>query len=202
MEAIPYEVFRLLIDTLEEVDRNNLEKVDEFDDYFEQYWKDKTWKDFGIKNGDKILYETITKYSNLERALEFLVERRDFVRALKLTNAGVSSDKALKDSCLFGSTEVVEDILKNKKINPSINGQYCLTMASSLGYVDIVKLLLRDPRVKPEINDSIAIGLAAKMDRLEVVKLLTEDGRSNVKIALKNAKERNRLEIVRFLEEL
>jgi ankyrin repeat protein len=50
-----------------------------------------------------------------------------------------------------GNTEIVELLLKDPRVDPTVNDNEPLKSAVKLGHYDIIKLLLNDPRVNPII---------------------------------------------------
>jgi len=74
---------------------------------------------------------------------------------------------------------LIDDVkrLLNKGVNPTIDNNYSIRMASGYGHTDIVKLLLQDRRVDPTADSNYAIGVASQNGHIEVVKLLLQDER-------------------------
>jgi len=72
--------------------------------------------------------------------------------------------------------EVVEWLILKEggNIDPSINNNYSIRLASCNGHVEVVKVLLNDSRVDPAANNNQAIQMATKNGHTEVVKLLKE----------------------------
>ena len=73
----------------------------------------------------------------------------------------VNNNFALKWAIQTGCTKVVEDLLKNKRINPGMENNCSIRKACELGHLEIVKMLLKDKRVDPSAEDNNAIKAAS-----------------------------------------
>jgi ankyrin repeat protein len=78
----------------------------------------------------------------------------------------------------------IKDLLKLKKINPSMNCNYPIRCAVRNGHIEIVKLLLEDSRVDPSEYSNCSIKVAIFNNNEELVKILWNDQR--LKTSLKN----------------
>jgi len=64
-----------------------------------------------------------------------------------------------------------------RSVDPSVDDNYPIKIASESGNTEVVKLLLSDPRVDPTVNNNGVIKRAAKNGHVKVVKILLDDGR-------------------------
>lgn len=77
----------------------------------------------------------------------------------------------------FQDWEAVLFLLKNKKVDPSVDDNYLIQIASECGQIEVVKELLKDSRVDPAAENNYAIQAAAEGGHSKVVKLLLQDPR-------------------------
>lgn len=105
------------------------------------------------------------------------------------------------DYCRSGNTNAVKTLLKDDRVNPSINNNYAIKIACEYNHVKIVELLLDDDRVNPADNDNVAIGIACLNGHIEVIKLLLTNKDIDTNIGLVNASlnVKNGLEVVKVL---
>ena len=93
--------------------------------------------------------------------------------------------------------------LLNNGLDPSVDNNYAISMASEHGQLEIVKLLLSDPRVDPSDKDNYDIKMASYNGHLEIVKLLLQDKRvdpsAKDNYAIRFASDFGHLEIVKLL---
>lgn len=126
---------------------------------------------------------------------------RDFLRALKLKqfDPSTSNDYALHVACEFGHYDVVEELLRDSRVNPD----RAIQTAAEHGYARIVQLLLGDSRVVGRVDGNLALVKAAEFGHLEVINVLLKDPRINADTdenhAIQIAVEHNQLEIVKVL---
>jgi Ankyrin repeats (3 copies) len=76
-----------------------------------------------------------------------------------------------------GHLEIVKELLKDKRVDPSDDNNYAIRWASENGHLEVVKELLKDKRVDPSANNNEAIRWASQYGHLEVVKELLKDKR-------------------------
>jgi hypothetical protein len=101
--------------------------------------------------------------------------------------------------------DVVEKLLVQNIIDPSIDHQIAIRWASQCGHTNLVRMLLADPRIDPSVMEQQALRLACEQGRTEVVKLLFNDPRvkplnQNERLGVLYTACRNGdLEIVRLL---
>lgn len=106
-----------------------------------------------------------------------------------------------RESVERGYTALVEILLSDLRVDPTINNHQALITASFRGYYDIVRLLLKDKRVDPTAQDCRAMRVAIERGRNIIVQLFLVDGR--VKLGLewfKLAESQHNSELMRMLE--
>ena len=110
-------------------------------------------------------------------------------------------DEAFKSAAKTGNLHAVEFLIIYMGINPSIDGNTAIELASEEGHVEIVRLLSRDDRV--DASDGIVA--ASILGQIEVVKLLLTDWFTGVDLgsygneALIRASESGQIEVVELL---
>ena len=92
-----------------------------------------------------------------------------------LTNP--SDNRILSTACTMGSFEMVQLLLKDKRVNPSDRENYALVQACSGNYIEIVKLLLQDPRVNPSSRNNTCLVEACSFGKTKIVELILQDPR-------------------------
>ena len=85
-----------------------------------------------------------------------------------------------------GHDKVVRVLLRDKRVDPTAEDNFCLQIACSKGYSRLLELLLRDKRCDPSKSNSIALWIAAESGFLDCVELLVQDRRIDL-----NAKHDN-----------
>ena len=56
-----------------------------------------------------------------------------------------------------GYLEIVQELLKDNRVDPSANNNDAIQWASGNGHLEVVEELLKDNRVDPSANDNYAI---------------------------------------------
>jgi ankyrin repeat protein len=90
------------------------------------------------------------------------------------TSKGVLHWALAKDKIL-----AVISLLKDPRIDPSVEDNFAIRYASQNGYKAIVEILLKDNRVKPEDQHNYAIRWASTNGHKEIVEILLKDSRVN-----------------------
>ena len=62
-----------------------------------------------------------------------------------------------------GNDTLVRELLKNPEIDPSIDDNFAIRIASENGHYKVVENLLQDPRVNPSVNRNNAIITACRL---------------------------------------
>lgn len=169
------------------------------------YWEFKVQLSFGIAKGTEFFHRFLCEYPNPGSALAVAIKSKSTERYAELITAsafGTTDD--LKQACFYERVNVVKHLLANSKINPAIDDNYCIKVASHLGNVRIVEMLLQTGKVNPAADDNYSIVYASQMGRTEVVNLLLQTKKVNSKAqsgrALTKAIERNHYEIIKLLQ--
>jgi ankyrin repeat protein len=68
--------------------------------------------------------------------------------------------------------DVISILIKDSRIDPSVDDNYAIRWASGGGYTEIVDLLLKDPRVDPSAEDNDAIRWAYLSGHKNIVEML------------------------------
>jgi hypothetical protein len=64
-----------------------------------------------------------------------------------IKNLNMKPQELFNNAVKYNIYQLIPDLLKDKRVNPSDNNNYAITKASSEGYLEIVKELLKDERV-------------------------------------------------------
>ncbi|KAJ3253176.1 hypothetical protein HK103_000817 [Boothiomyces macroporosus] len=78
----------------------------------------------------------------------------------------------------LGYDRIVDLILNETRLDPSLNGQLLLRKACSKGHLQVVERLLQDKRVDPSVFNNLPLRLASH-GHVDVVKVLMSDYRTN-----------------------
>src|SRR5690606_17610592 len=76
---------------------------------------------------------------------------------LRLARRTFYPTKTLCYASVHGHLEVVQELLKDKRVDPSARDNYAIQYASSNGHLEVVKELLKDKRVDPSAENNEAI---------------------------------------------
>ena len=82
---------------------------------------------------------------------------------------------AFHTACEHGNTEIVDKLMKDKRLDPSSLFNKSLKSACEYGFVDIVGILLKDARVKPTESSNAVLHLALKCGQNDVVECLLKE---------------------------
>lgn len=107
--------------------------------------------------------------------------------------------RALKIAVKKNHKDIVEVLLKQPGVDPSVDDNYVIIKSCKYGYIDIVLLLLQDPRVDPSAQNGRPIILASRKGHLNVVKLLSRDPRVIPLNGLRTAVYSYKYEVVNFI---
>jgi hypothetical protein len=96
-------------------------------------------------------------------------------------NAGIKFEKnyPIEHAVAKCRTDIIRLLLKDSRVDPSVQSNYALTHSASSGYTNIVELLLKDKRVDPSDDHDWAIRYASINGHWDIVKLLLKDERIN-----------------------
>jgi ankyrin repeat protein len=133
-----------------------------------------------------VLPNTKFKAVLLEKNLKFIF-RVDIITNWRLINTILNhSDLATVKTLPMSKLVFYEAIKRNNsaivkyllpKVDPSMNNNHAIWLASNYGYTEIVRLLLADPRVDSSAGNNAALGNAAFYGHTETVRLLLADSR-------------------------
>ena len=116
----------------------------------------------------------------------------------------LSKKRGFKHAIYNGNVQIVKLLVYGYNIDPSIDYNTAIIIASEYGYYDIVQLLLSDKRVDPTDQNNEAIIIASNYGHTEIVRLLLVhpcvDPHARKSSALTFAKKNGYEEIVDILE--
>jgi ankyrin repeat protein len=101
----------------------------------------------------------------------------------KLLNFKAVVDPSFLESMIFwksvgaGQTEIVEQLLKDPRVNPTASANLALSVAAADGRLDLVEMLLSVDRVNPSDANNMALIDAAYEGHLSIVQRLLKDHR-------------------------
>jgi hypothetical protein len=104
------------------------------------------------------------------------------------TNLTYKNNEPIQMACDRGDLELVNLLLKDPKVDPTVNTsdgkrynsderQFCIRRAAKGGHIDVVKRLLKDKRVDPSYRNNWALAAALEKGDFEMCKLLLTDPR-------------------------
>ena len=166
----------------------------EFDHCMEQLWKLKDDENNQVLDKARILEllacENLDPSSSQNLALRTLsyIGDTQLVKAiLKTPNLNIAAKfhDSLCLACSTGRLEVVDVLLKDGRIDPTIPSSIftddlvnnALETACAYGHLSVVQLLLNDPRVDPSSNDCLAVTLAAGNGHANILERLLQERR-------------------------
>ena len=144
---------------------------------------------WSLRNNYMDLFYKIIKIYNIDLNkcdyLFIIAIRINNLKIMKILYNNIKIDKnilndSFKLACIYGYSKIVEILLKNKDINPDIEDNKMLQLASKNGDLQIVKLLLNDKQIDPNTNDNYPLMIASEKGYLEIVKILIKDSRINI----------------------
>jgi ankyrin repeat protein len=118
----------------------------------------------------------------------------------KNDTAKVKADD-IKEAALEGDLALVQELLQDSTVDPSINDNEAICNASRNGHLDIVLLLLKDMRTDPSANGCEAIIQAASKNHQKTVKVLLQDPRVNPNLLITEACKNGHSNVVKSILE-
>lgn len=131
------------------------------------------------------------------------LESEYYKKAIKkgATNITNRNNTAFHSACVKGDLELVNLLLKDKRIDASCNAhdgianrrdehEYAIRQSAKAGQTDIVKRLMKEPSVDPSYRSNFALKWALSGGHDDVVKLLLKDKRVRDDIGLLPKKQR------------
>lgn len=101
--------------------------------------------------------------------------------------------------------KIIKGLIKNKNIDPSVNNNEAIMIASENGHVDVVRALLENDKVNPSSSDYGALEAASRKGQVDVVRVLLADDRVDPSVrrpwALHEASRKGQVDVVRVLLE-
>ena len=96
---------------------------------------------------------------------------------LRLARRTFYPTKTLRYASENGHSEVVRELLKDSRVDPSADNNYAIQRASKNGHLEVVRELLKDSRVDPSAYDNCAIKVAREKGYRDIVRELLKDSR-------------------------
>jgi len=93
---------------------------------------------------------------------------------------------AIQEAAKNGHVEIVESLLQDSRVNPSVSYNRPINLAVAYGHTEVVRILLQDKRVDPSDWGNEAIILADRFNHSEIIKLLLNDPRVDWRIIQDN----------------
>ena len=106
---------------------------------------------------------------------------------LQLARRTFYPTKTLRYASMEGKLEVVQELLKDKSVDPSAVNNEAIQFASMNGRLEVVRELLKDERVDPSAENNEAIREASANGHLEIVRELLKDNRVDPSVKKKYA---------------
>ena len=159
MEYLPRDVLKIMLARLDDKEVNSLYRNKSLIPVLDSIFEDNSFWKIRVENLLKI-EETDLAFNNWKRIYYALLKTKD-----------------LKVYAEKGDSEVVELLLVDPRVDPSVDNNYAIWMASQKGHDKVVELLLANSRVDPSDGDNFAIRLASQYGRYKVVELLLADPR-------------------------
>lgn len=98
---------------------------------------------------------------------------------LKDKRVNLSND-CLHIACKFGNIETIKLLLKHVDIDPTTKDNYCLRQAIKNQYHDIVDLLMKDPRIDINFDNNWAIKKICKLGDIQLFEMFFRDPRIDI----------------------
>lgn len=117
-----------------------------------------------------------------------MTTKAELIDAIKQNNLSIlSTDIKLSKlyfcynyAVTYGHTSVVKLLLTNDNIDPAIDNNNAIKIASKKGYIDIVKNLLATNNINPAVLNNYPIRTSAENNHIDVLKILLSDSRTDV----------------------
>jgi ankyrin repeat protein len=157
--------------------------------------------DYPLRFASELGYEEIVKIllkdkrvraHSLNNEALYLAALNNRIQVVNLLLQHTKVDQStLFTACLQGHTTIVEMLVSDKSIDPSIHNNFCLKLAIRQGNKDLVKLLLNDDRVYSFDMGRPSMLLAADNLHFDVVELLlnkrfSQENERSFRIAAEN----------------
>lgn len=151
----------------------------------------------------------LSRYQPTE-ALLFAINNNNDLIVKELLKQGVDpsfNDNIIMNACIKGSIKVINNLLEDPRIDPSIKNNQPLIEAIKNNHVSIVDRLLADPRVDPTDRNNNALILACQYGFTGIVDRLLQDPRvdpsDNDNLAIVRATSYGHLSVInRLLDDI
>src|SRR3972149_5184807 len=153
MEYLPRDVLKIMLARLDDKEANLFYRNRSLVPVLDSIFKDNSFWKIRVENLLEI-EETDLVFNNWKRIYYALLKTKD-----------------LKVYAEKGDSEVVELLLADPRVDPSVNNNFAIRMASEYGRNKVVALLLVNSRVDPSANDNYAIRRASEYGHNKVVEL-------------------------------
>jgi hypothetical protein len=100
-------------------------------------------------------------------------------QAISPLNCRTSENGALRWAVIRDKALAATSLLKDPRIDPSLDNNWAIRCASFVGQKEVVEILLKDNRVNPSDVDNQAVIWASWNGHTEIVEMLLQDKRVN-----------------------
>lgn len=90
----------------------------------------------------------------------------------------MDKQQAFNDACELNRVAKVRELIKDSKVNPGHDNNYCLGIASKKGHKKVVDILIDDERVDVTDAYHYAICASAREGHYDIAELLLRDAKS------------------------
>ncbi|MDF2577349.1 MAG: hypothetical protein K0S74_833 [Chlamydiales bacterium] len=120
------------------------------------------------------------RYKFLKELLSEKISYEGFEMLLKHPNFDLKAKiQAFIFAAEYGRTDIINFLIRDPKIDPSMQNHQALKFAFQNGHEDTVKVLLGDKRVNPSFSFNYAVECAANNGWFNILELLLKDKRVN-----------------------
>jgi hypothetical protein len=104
--------------------------------------------------------------------------RGETIESITLTKIkNKKMQKVFSEAAYKGDSEAVRALLADPRVDPAVNDNYVIRIASSRGHAGVVRALLAHPRVDPAADGNDAIRWASAEGHADAVRSLLADAR-------------------------
>lgn len=116
-----------------------------------------------------------------------MTTKAELIEAIKQNNLSVLSTNlklsklhfCYKYATTYGYTDAVKILLENDQINPAIDNNDAIKVASKNGHIAIVEILLANNKVDPTVLYNYPLRTAAEHNHIDIFKMLLADPRTD-----------------------
>lgn len=150
------------------------------------------------------------KCKDIKAIIKFLAkfDKKELIKCFNIIkNANQEFEKKINEifiyCCKHNLYNLVEYLLKEEKLDPSLEENIGFILACQNGHINIVKILIEDNRVKCNTNNDLAFRLSCKLGHKDIVELLlknpTINPSANNQEGLKTAIKFDHIQVVKLL---